>query len=135
MSSPQCGGFARQEEDPESCLCLAEPCPRFFDFQVRGLGSGDAGLGSKLIRGAVCEGGCFLDALILLGAGVSLEATQLLSLFAAPAACRLGPAALLLGLFPSQGSCVPLLARPLLCQATWGGERELQQMGLLGGEH
>lgn len=58
-----------------TAACLPDPCPRFFSFQVRGRGAGDAGLGSELIRGAVCEGGCLLDALILVGAGVFFEAT------------------------------------------------------------
>lgn len=103
--------FPRHEEDTqeagrtrgrEICLCLPEPCPRLSNFRARGLGSGGAGWGSKLIGGAVCEGRCLLDALILLGAGVSLEATQLLPLFVAAAATGcFGPAALLLGLLPS----------------------------------
>lgn len=49
--------------------------PGFLRFQIRGLGSGGTGLGSKLIRGAVCERGRLLDALILIGAGVFLQAT------------------------------------------------------------
>ena len=83
----------------------------------------------------MCERGSLLDALVLLGAGVSLEAAQLLPLFAATAAQGLSPTALLLGFLASQGSCVPLLARPLLCQAACGEEkRHPQQAGWLGEE-
>lgn len=58
-----------------TAICLPELCPRFFSFQVRGHDTGGTGLGSKLIRGAVCKGGCLLDALILIGAGVFFKAT------------------------------------------------------------
>lgn len=47
-----------------------------------GFHSRKAGSSSKLIQGAVCEGGCLLDALLLLGVGVP----QLLPLLAADTA-------------------------------------------------
>ena len=80
----------------------------------------------------MCERGSLLDALVLLGAGVSVEVAQLLPLFAAATAQGLGPAALLLGFLASQGGCVPLLARPLFCQAACREEeRHPQQAGWL----
>lgn len=77
-------------------------------------------LGLELIRGTVWKRGSLLNALFLLWAGVSLKASQLLPLLAAaaPTARGFGPAGLLLGLLPSQGSRISLLAGPLLCQAT-----------------
>lgn len=94
LSSSQSCGFPQQEHSRgredlrlEELSLPARALPKIlhlpgWDLRLR---SGGAGLSSKLIRGAVCEGGCLLDALILLGAGISLEATQLLSLFAATA--------------------------------------------------
>lgn len=86
-------GRGRRQVLPRACVLLSSRTPGREDLeqdgcpacqgcglassglQLRGLGTQGSGLGSKLIRGAVCERGCLLDALILIRAGVFLEAT------------------------------------------------------------